>query len=802
MPTFEEWEKQKYGDSTTPSLITPTQKQSFEEWEKQKYGGETLTPSLAPQLPTSTPGSQLFTSQDLPLLTQTLKGFVPGMGAIEELKRTPKPATYPEQLKALAGITGREAKRIGTGIPTFLASAAMRPILSVSELLGGPKKIGPWTSGQEEYRQAKEAGAGEVVSTAMPIASQALSMLGLKRMKGVQQKHLETSLGKKTAQTLKKELPKEEVSEFDIPQEFRTAKGPMAFIKRSFKWAGLDDKVEQYGSGGKKTVDLVYRMEAKTSVYANQPLNLWKSITKGMNEKQKILLRDVVEGKTKAPTPAFNQKAIQTRQLLDWMFEESNKRNLNLPYGKEYFPRRLSQTGSQYFKVPSNWYEALQKIAEAKEMGMTEAGKIYNQYIKPLGISKKAFTEFERKLTPQVLKGLFGKETLPKEFRASPDFEMKSYATSLAKRWAATEEWGKDWGKINAAVEQAGFEKKIGRDLAAELRDRAYGTTIGDKELMYLGNKFSRGIMVNLLGPQTGYLQNTFQFLNAIPRFGVRSAIKGFFKGYTESGKKYATELGQLEPEVKSFASWTIKNISGFKTEKFGINRTALSALDYIDRNFNALKKNPNNIHAQNALNSLKINWKPHLKIGSLPPIEKALGASNGVRATMFLTYLTSAPKNLGSENLFRRFAWQQSKMVFDTLARPDAPLIKRLGRMGAFLLASSVAGEAHADVSALISKRERPENLALRGLENITHAGGLGIAMDLPRMLTYPGGLASYWAGVPASYAGKQIFTGYQALAGKTPDTRTKNLLKFIFGMPYIPAGSSIGRALTSTPK
>lgn len=754
--------------------------------------------------------SSWFTPQDLPIILQTLKGLIPGMGAAEETLKTPFPKTYGEQVKKTAQIGTGEFKRLGKGIPEFLASSVTRPLLTLSELLGGPSKVGPFTSGQEEYRQVREAGGGKALAFAMPILSELLAVGGLKGIKSsgikgklAMEKRLPTEQLKEIIPEKNQSavVPKVETPDFGTPEtpmaQFETTKGLGSLIKRAYKFGDLSDVVEQYGSGGKRTTDMVLRYEALKGKYAAGPAKVWSEITKGLKEPEKVLLRDIAEGRVVAPNEVLQQKALQTKELLDWLHSESQRKGLEIPYLENYFPRRLSQAGKDYFGTPSNYYEVLEKMAEAKQAGITDVAMIFNRYIKPLGIGKQKFMEYTRQLTPEKLEAIFGTAELPKEFRANPDFEMYNYINALSSRWAATEEWGKDWSKINSAIEEAGFAEPIGRQYAEELRNRAYGYTLSDSQLKAFGNKLAKGISMTLLGPQVGYTQNITQFLNAIPAFGVRSTLKALVEAPTAKGKTIVQGIGKTEMPVTDFPSWAIKNISGFRTEKIGISRTALAAADFIERNFKELKKNPDNVFAQEALNKLHIHWQPYLQAESLPPTELAIGTAIGVRKTMFLPYMTSAPKNLGIENVFRRFSYQQGKLIVEALTGKDTPMIKKFGRMGVFLIASAIAGEIPADISYALRRKKREGGLIKRGAENLSYAGGFGLPLDLLRSLTTYGGLASFGAGVPWSYAGSQAFKGYQALTAKKPETRARNAGQFLLNMPFIPAGSTLGRLL-----
>lgn len=781
--------------------------------EKQnKYivtgGTQQTSTASVPQTQPIQPTNKAFSPQDLPILFNTIKGMIPGMGGAEEIWKTDYKKLKPLQR---IGKTNKamfdEWKRLVTGIPTFLASAVATPVLTGSEALGGPKQVGPFFSYQEQRRQLQQGGAGQVVATGLPVAQEALAALALKGTA----KTIKSGLTPKVAPTTPEVAPSSTDFVNEMYKEMTTKpsealqvkKGLGPIIQRTFKFSGLDDKVSQYGEGGKAVTTLVHRVQAKAPVYNAYYKLMFDQVSKGLDEPAMRELRSVVEGRATSTNPLVTEKANQFRQIDNLIAKDMQKAGIDIQKLENHWPRLLNKEGRKLFGLPQNYQDIMQKFAEAKEMGVLDASKIYNDFIKPLGVGKKAFSEFQRKLTPQVLESLFGKAELPEQFRATPIEELGAYSRALAKRLSTATEWGPKWEKINAQIEMARLASKKGGELATELRDRAHGLPTTDAELKSIQSKISQAIMVNKLSPITGYLQNIFQGpLNSLLRFGGKSAVAGA-KSLIPGEKSYGTAgvLDLANPKRGGINDWIIRNVVGMRTEKTGFKWAMKAAENFIDSNFKKLVKNPEDTKAQAAMEGLNINWQDSLKKGFLDPMEKNMGINEGVRQTMFTPFTTSAPENIGLENIFRRYMWQQGKL---TTAAPFAKWRSGTAKaaiLPTYLALASIAGEPVADIYAKLRGEKRPKNIIKRLGENVTYGPGFW-PLDVMRMAPLQGALTSTIAGVPWAIAEQQIRNIYGIATAKKVTTKRKYLIKTVFNTPGVPLGALISRILTMDKK
>ena len=142
----------------------------------------------------------LFSSKDPELLLNTILGIIPGgqhAGKIikkeyeETFKRKPgtpkKKDTYLKDLVQLPIEAGKDVVSSIKGIPRFLASILATPAISASEGLNlGPKgtidlgPLGKQSSFQEQRKQLKNSGAGEVYSDVVPLMQWLLSVAAVK----------------------------------------------------------------------------------------------------------------------------------------------------------------------------------------------------------------------------------------------------------------------------------------------------------------------------------------------------------------------------------------------------------------------------------------------------------------------------------------------------------------------------------------------------------------------------------------------------------------------------------------------
>jgi len=116
---------------------------------------------------------------------------------------------------------------------------------------------------------------------------------------------------------------------------------------------------------------------------------------------------------------------------------------------------------------------------------------------------------------------------------------------------------------------------------------------------------------------------------------------------------------------------------------------------------------------------------------------------------TQFQTNVKDLP--LGWTAPYGRFLAQLSNFGFKSGEFIWNDIFKEAGRYAAsggktgniqpfvrYLLTAPVVGEVFADVSSAIKGTDRPENVALRQLENVAYIGGLGIAYDAWRAALY----------------------------------------------------------------
>ena len=770
------------GKTTTAKTTTNLSEQEKEEF-KTLYGFEPGAKTAIPKPTVTSTKTQpkqttgLFSKQDPQIVLNTIKGMIPGADWI---------------FKEPSGNVGEElggyAKAVGGGAADIVKGIAGIPVrlgLTISDLLGGPKKlnvpvIGEQQSPQETYRGLKEAGAGTVVSAGLPIAQTIMDLLigkgavksTIKGFKGKpaevkvpevkpveqkllpvpQKKAIELPATVEEARQMKPipapvEQPNVEIlpakqgkpvipkpNETDALQPMldklvrpeakpKTGiKGKIEVLKDLNPYRFESGRIEAMGPAGKEIVTRARRVNNTAIITAG---DIRKQITNTriteFTEPELTNFRQVLENKSLPLNSKVASAANSWRELFNKYGKETEVSMI-----ENYFPRRPNEAGIKFYQDARNKEVLINEVMKQQGLDRLNAIKFVDKSL------RRGSFEFERVL-PE----------LPDQYRLSPLDEIYQWSADVSRRKGIINEFGKKNEIVDELLAKVGQGDKNEFRLKSRAQDyvnRVMGKTNEFSELDPIYNALREVMVISKLNPITTVANELQGHINSWLQYGAKGLKDATFG---RGGKKLVEELGLKdlgtkfgqEVPVESWASKWLSRIGMQKSEIRGFSRTAVSTERAILDAFNRLKANPTDVAAKKFLNdhAMYLDDKTlarDLMAGKPSEMELKLGTVEGVRQKMFFNTPGERPAwaNAGAGRVaytFKNYIFNQMQLLM------KAPPERQLAYM---MVIAPLTGLPIMTLRKILQGKPLPDNLADWYVEAAT--AGPGTPFDILRSL------------------------------------------------------------------
>lgn len=513
------------------------------------------------------------------------------------------------------------------------------------------------------------------------------------------------------------------------PQEFIPPKdiGIGTKIRRAF--TSGDVELSNQGKSGKELADKIkFQRTNAEQIRGAYQVKLQEAL-KGLNQTERSVVGQVLEGKTQVSDPRIIQAAQKTRAILDDIGGKAQEIGLKIktPSGEvpfkmkeNYFPRVYDFTDLQ---KAGQRQKAMQHLVDTGQaQNIAEADKMLETFIKDNTIRRAGNLEHARVLD------------LP-GYEADPLKAVNKYIDSASRRlteantFGATDEIAK---RLIDRVRQEGGDYKYAQEV--------FDLMTGQKKYQNLGvdlaTKFNYITKLDL-----GFITNATQPINTAVKTGIINTLDGVMKAYLTPNKagKFARQIGAVTDEV----------VKG-KAEGLTMGRimeTILSPFSYVERknrvisavagkNFaeklaNTVLKNPESKYAIRQLKSIGLDPEKIIAQGKILP-DDILGAAKAVSdRTQFKVDAIDIPPgwktNIGRLlTQFKSFSFQQTKFVRDEVIKEAAagnlqPLVKLI----ALAVPASFVAQSVRNKLTGRNPKEEEKSLDVRKLDTYLKAFG-----------------------------------------------------------------------------
>lgn len=597
----------------------------------------------------------------------------------------------------------------------------------------------------------------------------------------------------------------------DFAKESRSWLREKAPIVRLFDGWLRNEKtfLEKLSPSGKTMSDTVSRMQQQAGenkiVYGRRVVDILGDISTKKTPEEWKNFRGLYEaGKVQGADDIIVAQKLDI--LSKHFLEEANKSGIllndatGLPIGlKNYFPHQLNDEGRHlmftnprefYKKVIEKNYRSLSDLADKIRAASPDGKRIVTlndaldqleEVMKNPSISTveriakregidvgKLAAVYDRHIRPNIVReaGFEMKRemNIPEEFiENNPVKAWMRYAEDASNRFAISQYFGSDLGKINAMRDKVLTEasmtgnasnlQSVARDVNSFI-DAVVGRQIIDKDfhaanniivrdqvnsklgfIASVPNAFQGGyVATGFFGAQKAVMSQAKAILSILPdsvlhKLPGGSAIirnKRFIEDVGLSGKSFAKEDA-------AFANRMWERFSPFPlTEDINYRTVGIAARDWMQEAYSEMRKIGS---GENAFKSYAERFRNlgvdaealiSARHATIPDKELRVGAFNAIRKGLFPKLVGDFPEFFRQEKnrssyLFFHFMAQQPKYWQQTLK------IGTPGTLASTVLLASLIGEVPADISYSLRGKERTDNTALRLAENIVFSQPLG---------------------------------------------------------------------------
>lgn len=513
------------------------------------------------------------------------------------------------------------------------------------------------------------------------------------------------------------------------PQEFIPPKdiGIGTKIRRAF--TSGDVELSNQGKSGKELADKIkFQRTNAEQIRGAYQVKLQEAL-KGLNQTERSVVGQVLEGKAQVSDPRIIQAAQKTRAILDDIGGKAQEIGLKIktPSGEvpfkmkeNYFPRVYDFNDLQ---KAGQRQKAMQHLVDTGQaQNIAEADRMLETFIKDNTIRRAGNLEHARVLD------------LP-GYEQDPLKAINKYVDSASRRlteantFGATDEIAK---RLIDRVRQEGGDHRYAQEV--------FDLMTGQKKYQNLGvdlaTKFNYITKLDL-----GFITNATQPINTAVKTGIINTLDGVMKAYLTPNKagKFARQIGAVTDEV----------VKG-KAEGLTMGRimeTILSPFSYVERknrvisavagkNFaeklaNTVLKNPESKYAIRQLKSVGLDPEKIIAQGKILP-DDILGAAKAVSdRTQFKVDAIDIPPgwktNIGRLlTQFKSFSFQQTKFVRDEVIKEAAagnlqPLVKLI----ALAVPASFVAQSVRNKLTGRNPKEEEKSLDVRKLDTYLKAFG-----------------------------------------------------------------------------
>lgn len=529
--------------------------------------------------------------------------------------------------------------------------------------------------------------------------------------------------------------------------------------------------LDDLGDSGKELSRLLKRTRAEGSIEAGTMSNRARKIIDDVDDKDFDAIVDIIEGKITTNNPTLNAKATELSSILDELgtlaegsgMEMSNPSGQVFPFKKadKYFPH-IFEDGF-FDKNKDNIVNSL----IAKGMSPKEAAFVVQQSIE----------KGPRLISPQHMRSL-NLEGYRRDKGA-----IYKHIDDMHNRIAQAKNLGaRDIGDADSPISKLIAASKD-PDRAKKIVEAQLGRVPHDKsmqEFAHTVNKIEATAKLPLFA-----ISNMSQAAAPL----LRGSVKSFAKGVADTfkGKDFAEESGALQSVLRSAfqemgGESGISKVYGMsKSEKFNRSISANTGRYEVDSSFAKLKKDPTNTTARKRLADLLLE-DPDTVLKQEKLTDKQIKMAGfrmseitqGITDPMDLPPIWSSHPLLKIPTMFKRFAFQQTKIIRDAVNENkmrNVPL--------AFALYQAMGegvGDIKAGISGAISGEGAEEKIRARGempermLKNMADGFAFGILTDLIGSLSPenpPDSTFSWMAGPAIDDTVKLARAGYSSAKG-----------------------------------
>lgn len=500
--------------------------------------------------------------------------------------------------------------------------------------------------------------------------------------------------------------------------------------------------LDNLGDSGKELSRLLKRTRAEGSIEAGTMSNRVRKIVDDIDDKDFDAIVDIMEGKMTTNNPTLTAKATELSTILDELgtLAETSGMEMMVPSGQvtafkkaqNYFPH-IFEDGFFDKNIDSIKAQLLKD-------GIVQDGKRVQLSVKEVdNILKAAIEKGPRLISPQHMRSL----DLP-GYRKDKGALYK-HIDDMHNRIAQAKNLGaRDIGDPESTISKLIAATKD-PDRAGEIVKAQLGRVPHDKAMQdfaHTVNKIEATAKLPLFA-----ISNMSQSAAPI----LRSSVKSFAKGVMDTfkGKDYAEESGALQSVLRSAfqemgGESGISKIYGMsKSEKFNRAISANTGKYEVDSSFAKLKKDPTNKTARSRLADLLLEDVDEvLKQDALTDKQKKMAGfrmaeiTQGITDPMDLPPVWSAHPLLKIPTMFKRFAFQQTKILRDAIKenpKRNIPIAAAL-----YQVMGEAIGDTKAGISGAISGEGAEEKIKARGdipermLKNLADGFAFGILTDL----------------------------------------------------------------------
>jgi len=471
-----------------------------------------------------------------------------------------------------------------------------------------------------------------------------------------------------------------------------------------------------------------------------------------------------------------------------------------------HFPHILKDKN----KFLKNREDLVNLMVDKNQLTPKQANSVLNNFVKNFG--KESYAGIENARTFQIE----GFDNLEKYgFETNPVTALKSFIGGISKRLEEAKVFGKNNEIMSEVVNRIKLE---GRDsgMAQEIWNRYRG----NKELAVAGKQLSLALRTaQIVGKLAlGAITNLGQTVNPVTEFGALNFIKGLKNFVTKEGRETIQEkamlagvtddvvrrIEQLAGAEGKIAETALQKFGFSSIERFNRRSTVAAVQGWVESSLKSLIRNPKQATLRRHFNRLGINesqLKTAIANGKFSQEKLNIIGQKAVKSTQFRGGVLDIPLFWTSPHgkvftQFKSFAFQQGdfikREIIDELRQGNAtPLIT-------YLVASQVIGEPLEDVKALLSSRERPEDVLERMIDNQLGVGGIGLYGGLLQQMD------SRWNSKDAATeflvgpTGSQIAEVVGAMFDLVFEGKTKPAVKA--GLRVLPAAQTIPGAPPGT--